>query len=667
MNTDNRYIELNPDLGDDYANYLNYCKEIKRLLSKCIGPDYYLKLSELRFALDPRNPASDASNSFKLRLANSIVLDMLGLGWTIEIKNKKVFVVSPTNGKNSATEAKEMVRKSHLVERDAQLQQDSVREFIRRMETRRLTSTGWHSIFSLMRDGGDLAQKLENLTKAKCEDEKLEVVESVIQPYLQFIDDDPICPYTGLDLRDVWRYYRHTWINAYQPVPGRSMLILVRDAAAPNHPIIGIAALGSSIARQKIRDEWIEWDEEFLLKKIIANPSKRYAKWLLKSLERLISDVYMDDLIAERICNTIDIDYPTEVVIEKLTKAAEKAITDHRLFPQSAVLNKAKNNIIDGETWGTQSKTKLFRSKRCNALASLLKIRHVFQTHGFVDGGETGLVKVLQGEQGRQAIKTLTRRIKAEHVGINMMDIIVCGAVAPYGAILGGKLVCMLMCSPEIVNAYSKKYEKTESIIASSIKGVGVIRNPQLVLLGTTSLYGTNSSQYNRVKIPCEILGGEKNKYIEFKEIGKSEGFGTYHFSETTMELMKVLLGRNKNGRKVNSIFGEGVNPKLRKISDGLGLIKLLPEKLLMHGNSRIVYMVNLAKNFREFLMGFEDKPSYLFSLRDAKKGTEALTRYWYKRWLLNRIENQSVIEKVRNNTLSYPITHEARVKIIKD
>jgi hypothetical protein len=83
-----------------------------------------------------------------------------------------------------------------------------------------------------------------------------------------------------------------------------------------------------------------------------------------------------------------------------------------------------------------------------------------------------------------------------------MMDIIVCGAVAPYGAILGGKLVSMLMCSPEVVQMYSKKYEKAQSIIASSMSGKGIIREPKLVLLNTTSLYGSNSSHTIGLKSP---------------------------------------------------------------------------------------------------------------------------------------------------------------------
>ena len=46
------------------------------------------------------------------------------------------------------------------------------------------------------------------------------------------------------------------------------------------------------------------------------------------------------------------------------------------------------------------------------------------------------------------------------------------------------------------------------------------------------------------------------------------------------------LLGRSKNGRKVNSIFGEGVNPLMRKVREFVGLPSAA---FLNHGNKRIL------------------------------------------------------------------------------
>ena len=94
--------------------------------------------------------------------------------------------------------------------------------------------------------------------------------------------------------------------------------------------------------------------------------------------------------------------------------------------------------------------------------------------------------------------------LKGERVGVNMMDITVCGAVAPYNLLLGGKLICLLLCSPEVINGYQHRYDRTKPV--SLHPACGVPRNQiraQLVLLCTTSLYGSALSQYSRVKVPA--------------------------------------------------------------------------------------------------------------------------------------------------------------------
>ncbi len=67
---------------------------------------------------------------------------------------------------------------------------------------------------------------------------------------------------------------------------------------------------------------------------------------------------------------------------------------------------------------------------------------------------------------------------------------------------------------------------------------------------------------------------------------------------------MGTLIGRSKDARKVNSIFGERVNPLMRKIREGMELLGLPSEVLMNHGNKRVVYGVALARNFRDLLLG---------------------------------------------------------------
>jgi hypothetical protein len=261
----------------------------------------------------------------------------------------------------------------------------------------------------------------------------------------------------------------------------------------------------------------------------------------------------------------------------------------------------------------------------------------------------------------RNAIGQLVRLIKAKHVGIDMMDIVVCGAIAPYNVVLGGKLVCMLLGSPEVVKYYAAKYQKQPSIIASSMKGSPVRRPHNLVLLCTTSLYGVGSSQYNRVKVPAELLSGRPEDRLEYCKLGCSVGFGSFHFSQETLKWIKLLLGRKTN-RLVNSIFGEGVNPLMRKIREALDEVGLLSDKILWHGNERVVYAVPLARNFREVLLGIDKRPQYLIPQNDAKEKTALLAEHWRTRWLASRINTEGIIDKVEEHTLARPIKHGARV-----
>lgn len=83
--------------------------------------------------------------------------------------------------------------------------------------------------------------------------------------------------------------------------------------------------------------------------------------------------------------------------------------------------------------------------------------------------------------RGRSALSTALQSNKKEKVGANMMDIIVCGAIPPYNYLLGGKLISMLMMSPELTQEYQRKYKNQISVIASAMKGEPVVKPANLV------------------------------------------------------------------------------------------------------------------------------------------------------------------------------------------
>lgn len=655
-------VVISPDLRALKEEFLRRCAALSLALR---NGHQASSVSELRvdyLAALERPSRRELEEELHLIAALSVVIDLVAQGWVIE-KVDSAITLSLNKSGDHATE-KERIRKAHLLDRDAQLGEASVALFIKGMEKRRLTPTGWHSIFSLMRDGEDLARQLQ--TAMHNDNGSGVTLASVIQPYLQFVTPKGICEHTGLRTNDIWRYFRHTWVNSYRSVPGRSMMILVRDAAAPNHPVIGIAALGSSVVQQTVRDRWIGWEGPSTVELLEKMPPAKAVGWLLEKTDSLIASIYRKDLLSDGVVKEAEIRRPTSHVINRLLKDSLASIARHRRFPESAKHSDAENVTL--REWRERAMAPLFRSKRTKQLAKLLKIRLTLQAHQICQGmGTKAWRTAIASPPIRNVVGQLIRFVKGERVGINMMDITVCGAIAPYNHLLGGKLVCMLLCSPELNAEFGRRYGEHSSIIASAMRGRAVRRSAELVLLCTTSLYGSALSQYSRVKIPVEAIGGNGSGKVEYKELGSSEGFGSFHFSKETLRLLSMVIGRAQEARKVNSIFGEGVNPLMRKIREAMAILGLPAEALLHHGNKRVVYGVSLADNFDVFLRGFSNHARFIMPQTRARARSEAIAEYWRYRWLEKRLAKSGILDEVAAHRLTYPIRHGARVEIQND
>lgn len=660
-----REVQFNPKLNGKDKKFRKFCRQLAKQLHEAGDLALPTVIARAREKVQSLvvGPASNADVA--LQFSASVVVDIVAQGWTLKAGRSKVILQSPKTEGATPMEIKQRIRAGHQFERDAQLQESSVKAFIRSMEQRKIGPTGWVSIFSLMRDGRELSSKLRVACEETNDDKRSQILASTISPYVQVVEGSAVCSITGFKLTDIWRYFRHTWVSTYKSLPGRSMTLLVRDSAAPNHPVIGIAALGSSMAQQTLRDEWIGWDSKTLLKTLQNEPTAKWCKWVHESVDRLIDGIYRKDLIADGIMQPHHIREPSQQVIAKLLKEAKRASKAHQIDAAAAEHKRNSDGRgAGGAVWAKQTLTPLFRSKRARTLALLLSVRCNLYDAGLLDESASALKRALDNSQGRNAIRQLVRLVKAEHVGVDMMDIIICGAVAPYNTLLGGKLVCIMLTSPEVVKCYRARYREQASIIASSMKGRTVVRKPNLVLLATTSLYGVGSSQYNRVRVPISEVGGKGEANLEYLELGMSKGYGSYQFSRASIDYLDTLLPRGGVGRKVNSIFGEGVNPLMRKLRDGLMHIGLATENLLLHGNPRVVYGIPIAKNFREVLLGLNAKPKYYLSLTCAEQHTALLGAFWRKRWLGGRITRPGILDEVAKHTISYPITHGARVRL---
>ena len=161
------------------------------------------------------------------------------------------------------------------------------------------------------------------------------------------------------------------------------------------------------------------------------------------NIKDALNDIYVKDLGYHRNTKHSDEEY-----IQSLRAQAEKLRLKN--------LNNTKNdNVTD---WVAEAESELFKKRRLIELAKLLETRNVFQKYHASSAREQ-IDKMLKKDDGRKAISAALIANRKNKIGANMMDIIVCGAIPPYNELLGGKLVSILACSPQVISDYTNRYK----------------------------------------------------------------------------------------------------------------------------------------------------------------------------------------------------------------
>jgi len=217
--------------------------------------------------------------------------------------------------------------------------------------------------------------------------------------------------------------------------------------------------------------------------------------------------------------------------------------------------------------------------------------------------------------------KTRTNRI------IYMMDAYVVGAMPPYNYLLGGKLISYILASNELRAIYKAKYTNTKTIIKNR-------EASDLILIMTTSLYGQNSSQYNRLKY---------GKSLIYKPIGTTSGYGSLHISNETFDAMLQLA--EENDCNISNRFGDGPNWRMRVIRSACDVLNLNSDIILKHSFQRGLFAVRLATNCKSFLNGASETPVY------RNMPLDELVNYWRARWFNMRKQNDVIVQTVREFT----------------
>jgi hypothetical protein len=436
--------------------------------------------------------------------------------------------------------------------------------------------------------------------------------------------------------------------------------MLIRDAATEFHSVIGLAAISSPVVQIAERDTWMCWDTKQFVAQVAAEPSDRVARWLARRIKTQRGEIYVDDLLRDGVLQPGDLEAPTQRVVASLRADAERHRAKHH---RGGRIREVRN--IQTDAWVQRAETHLFRSKRSASLAETLEIQALLGAYLGAKPTAARLREALADPKARTQIGRLARRARGERVGTVIADLTVCGAIAPYNTLAAGKLVGALAVSPTVLAAYRTKYARP-SEIASAMAGRPIIREARLAFVGTTSLYGTGSSQYNRLFWPAATMGGPEDTRMGFQELGRSRSYGTSHFSDATVDALARLSEHTGGLVRVNSLFGEGVSPRLRKVRLGLAALGWPTNELLKHGRERILYGVPLVRNVRDYSLGIDRVPAYLLN-PDFQDDGESVANWWFERWGRRRAAQERVLTAMRQNRLVRPIRHGARVPVPTD
>jgi Domain of unknown function (DUF4338) len=163
---------------------------------------------------------------------------------------------------------------------------------------------------------------------------------------------------------------------------------------------------------------------------------------------------------------------------------------------------------------------------------------------------------------------------KARRIGY-VVDAYVLGAIPPYnGQYRGSKLIAYLMASEEFREIWRNNYGYSPAAIV------------------TTTLFG-HSAVLNRTKHRDQRL---------WQQLGYTRGFGTMHFSRTTVDTARDVISAFKV--PVPDRLNSGPNWKLRLMRTAIETAGLRAEKYLEHGYKRGVHVLPHARNAQEFLSG---------------------------------------------------------------
>lgn len=636
-------------------------------------PSIALRDDDLRRRLD----AVARGEAAAAQAARLLLADLIQHGWTPRIVDGQIWLRRPAEAPAEGEAKEDFKRRQREALRLARLRQlgeSSVRVFLRRMESSRSFGGRRASVLDLVDDGRSLALALAEVAQLP-PSERGEALARVVNPVVEVASATSTCPHTGLVTLDIWRYFRHTWSIEYRPTPGRTLCFLIRNAARPRAPVMGIACLANATLQLKVRDNWVGWTVPEIIGRLRDDSTSavEILEALLRTLCNAKAEIRTTDLMKQvgRVRGE-ELERKLEQLARDALEQRKDLLEEHRRRKERGEAVEPLKNLPrfgNGEyNWREASESPLFVAKRARALADMLYAERVLTKYV---GCEQSLVESLIHESSpesmklQRALNIAAREIRKVGLASRMLDLSVCGAVQPYRDLLVGKLVALAVAGAEVADEYAARYRGQVSEIASQMAGRAVSRDPSACVITTTSIYAVVASQYNRLKLrlgadrvlhweeierPIDDSEDEETVPTTDKRAEQSQGKrmvsvrtagkGTGHISEDTLRALRALTTERSRRRNVNNVFGEGQSPRLRQVREGLTELRLDPEVYLCHSMPRRVYGLELFPGARRTLCLNQPANGVRVPFAEIARG-------WRARWLEPRISNREVLARV--------------------
>jgi hypothetical protein len=607
--------------------------------------------------------------TWRYEAAVRLLADLVGLRWQVVedrfgLELRAPYASARLHDPTAVLESKEIVRGELRPVIAQQFADINVRKFIVSLEQPSARS-GRKSISELIADGAEVHARISASGAAGAD------------PYLQLVpvdgDEGMADEFTGLSLGDVWRYCRYTWSIPATNTPGRQMLYLVRDRAHPCHAIMGIAGLNNAALQSPVRDDEIGWSADAFKKRLEKAAREGDAAelahcrdYLCECVARALSGIEIKGLVSKAEC-----DAPTEDTILRMRRKSDEfagrriealrevAADNLPLIVQEtealALEVPVSREVVELEGKAVKDDT-VFRSrqllvakKRAFELSRLLKARLVLLREAAAMIDPARVPGLLTDDDFSAAVNTALLAVKSERVGTSILELTTCGAVDPYRPLLAGKLVALLMLSPQVADDYRRRYGGQPTVIGSQLRNQPRAKDATLAWISTTSLYAHGSSQYERLRLPSGLIAPDQPE-LRYRYLGDTQGFGTVQFSPATSDAISQALEETDEYREINSVFGEGFSPKFRKLRNGIMLLGFNATLLLRHDQPRRIYAAPLWDKAGCFLRSESDaRPGYAESPEKFRDASVRIADFWRTRWLASRLRHAPALDTLKN------------------